>query len=77
MALLSFFSLPLNAVVLTMVCRGDYEHGVWLTWIGLHYVVMFIFIMTIFLSPLAFLLYWVIQQMKYYAVTFESQVPCL
>ncbi len=66
---------PLNGTVLVLVCRRDYSRNIWFCWLCVHYLVMFFLAVSLLLMPLALGLYWVIQAMKQYAVTFETNVP--
>ncbi len=75
MALGCVLAAPLNAATLALVCRGDYARGVWTAWMALHYVVIFGMVLSVVLMPVAYAVYWTLQNMKLYAVTFEEDVP--
>ncbi len=74
-ACLCLFTLPLNGTVLVLVCKRHYSRNIWFCWLSAHYVLLFACVLSLLLLPLALGLYWVIQAMKQYAVTFETNVP--
>ncbi len=71
----SLVTIPLNGTVLVLLCRRDYSRNVWFSWLLVHYLLIFVLILTLVLMPLALGLYWVVQAMKQYATTFEVNIP--
>ena len=75
-ALLAFLGFPVNAVVAVSVWRGEYEPDLWWMWTVLHSAAAMGLFLTLFLSPFGVLVYWTMQNVKMYAVTFGDSVPC-
>ena len=75
-ALFAFLGFPVNAVVGVIVWEGEYNADLWWTWMLLHAVVAGALFFTLFLSPFGMMVYWTLQNMKMYAVTFGDSVPC-
>ena len=59
--LLCLLTAPLNGIALVLVCRRHYARNIWFCWLAVHYLVLFFFVVSLFLLPMALGLYWVIR----------------